>query len=334
MHPKISILLAVRNEANNILTCLESLEKLSFAKENLEILIGNDASTDDTATLIDNFIANKPYFRQYLITSNLNNLFGKANVLAQLAKNAKGDWLFFTDADIQVPADWIQEMLQNHRQASVDIGMVMGFTSVIPSNFFAILQALDWTFYIGVLDIFATLGKPMTAMGNNMAIANKAYQAVGGYENINFSVTEDYAIFRAIRTQNIGFQQLASDKVLAFTQALPTLQDVLRQRIRWLGEFKTFPIWIQGSIIVTGFHLPIFCLLLVLSPYLFSLFYGLRLLSIYSILLYYIYKTKQYCLVKYCIFYDIFHLFFSLLLVIQFFGKKNILWKGRTYAKK
>ena len=42
--PKVSVLLAVRNEEENILRCLEALEDMDYPKNKIEILIGNDRS--------------------------------------------------------------------------------------------------------------------------------------------------------------------------------------------------------------------------------------------------------------------------------------------------
>ena len=153
----ISILLAVRNESENIIACLQSLEILEYPKTQLEILIGNDNSEDDTEQLIQDFIANKPYFKLFTITQNLNNLQGKANVLAQLANKAEGKWLFFTDADMKLPKKWIQNMIgesnnqennnQENRNKKNEIGIITGFTTVaqnsLPKNsFFAKLFAV------------------------------------------------------------------------------------------------------------------------------------------------------------------------------------------------
>ena len=343
----ISILVAVRNESANIISCLQSLENLNYGKnyatdyrnQNLEILIGNDASEDNTEELIQNFIADKPHFQLVSIKTQVAKLHGKPNVLAQLAHHAHGEWLFFTDADVQVPIDWIDEMLCHEKH---EIALITGFTSIIPTTFFATLQALDWTFYLGCMHIFSSLNLPMTAMGNNMAVRKQVYDAVGGYENIAFSVTEDYALFKTITTQGFGFQQLASEKVLAFTKPSVSLSDFIQQRQRWLGEFCNFPFWIKAMILSAGFHLPFFCLLLCYGFAIgnFAIFitcYSLRFMLINSILAHYIHKTKQTKLFFYLLIYDLFHLLFSFIFIINFLknllGKSQIKWKGRVYER-
>src|SRR5688500_1606136 len=60
---KVSILIAARNEAENIITCLQSITRLNYPSHLIEVLIGDDNSSDDTAKLVEAFIAGKPNFK-------------------------------------------------------------------------------------------------------------------------------------------------------------------------------------------------------------------------------------------------------------------------------
>ncbi|MCW9094929.1 MAG: glycosyltransferase, partial [Ignavibacteriaceae bacterium] len=57
--PKVSIVVAVRNEEKNILCCLESLNNLEYPENKIEIMIVDDASTDNTLSLVNDFIQDK-----------------------------------------------------------------------------------------------------------------------------------------------------------------------------------------------------------------------------------------------------------------------------------
>ncbi|MEZ4901995.1 MAG: glycosyltransferase [Spirosomataceae bacterium] len=141
---KVSILIAARNEAHTILDCLQSVEALSYPKENLQILVGNDASEDDTEQLVQNFITEKPYFQLINVINRENSinatLKGKANVLAHLAQHATGEYLFFTDADIEVPKDWIQNMLLHFKK---NVGIVTGITTM-KTPIFPKIHPISW----------------------------------------------------------------------------------------------------------------------------------------------------------------------------------------------
>src|SRR4051812_39579343 len=71
--PLVSILVAARNEEDNILACLKAIDALSYPVHRLEVLIGNDESEDGTVELVQQFIHDKPPFRLYNITRRLGH---------------------------------------------------------------------------------------------------------------------------------------------------------------------------------------------------------------------------------------------------------------------
>ena len=100
--PQISIWVACRNEEKNIENCLNSLLNLNYPKEKIQILIGNDQSTDNTRQIILDVInANqesveynekKPHLQLVDIVDDDSGLKAKARVMAQLDKHAIGDF--------------------------------------------------------------------------------------------------------------------------------------------------------------------------------------------------------------------------------------------------
>lgn len=149
-------------------------------------------------------------FQLHHITEQLGKARGKANVLANLAHVATGEYFSITDADIQVNPNWIQSMLVRFDD---ETAIVSGITIGKGNNFFEKLQALDWTYFNAVLTATTNMGIPCTAVGNNMVISRKAYFATGGYESSDFSVTEDYKLYAAVRklkwkTKNIATPEL------------------------------------------------------------------------------------------------------------------------------
>lgn len=330
---KVSILIAARNEAANIVECLQSVEALSYPKSYLQVLVGDDASTDDTADLIRDFIKDKPYFELVSIGTSLPNLKGKTNVLAQLAHKATGEYLFFTDADIEVPTDWIQEMLRHFKPK---VGVVTGITTMKIPKFprwgLAGFQGLEWLYYLSIMRLFSLLRVPVTAMGNNMAVTRQAYDAIGGYEGIPFSITEDYALFRAILDVGFRFEQLYDRRVLTISKPVPTFQELLIQRKRWMYGAMSLPWELRIGVYLNGLLLPIFgilacvfpqfTLLLVVLSYLFTtawLIGGLSWLQLNALLLG-------------APFFWFYHLGMNFTMLINFYTATSTKWKGRTYS--
>jgi 1,2-diacylglycerol 3-beta-glucosyltransferase len=84
--PRVSILIAARNEEAALPRCLASVRALAYPPHLLEVLVGDDASTDRTRAAAEAAMQGfEGSFRVVSITDTLGSARGKANVLAHLA---------------------------------------------------------------------------------------------------------------------------------------------------------------------------------------------------------------------------------------------------------
>jgi cellulose synthase/poly-beta-1,6-N-acetylglucosamine synthase-like glycosyltransferase len=229
--PDISILVPARNEEANILRCLQSLAALQYPAGKMQILVGDDRSTDGTAAIIRQFIANKPAFQYVFIGDDLPGQRGKQNVLAQLAHHATGQILIVTDADIVVQPGWAQAVVR-HFDAQ-EVGMVSGPTIVEDARPTGRLQQLDWAYGLSSMQAFAYAGQPVAAVGNNMAVTRAAYDAAGRYENMPFSITEDYRLYEHISGKGYAVRYPFYPEILNRSAPMLGLGNLLQQRKRW-----------------------------------------------------------------------------------------------------
>ncbi|WP_018620842.1 glycosyltransferase family 2 protein [Spirosoma luteum] len=328
-YPLVSILIAARNEEAIIGACLRAVGQLHYPANSIDVLIGNDQSTDQTATLVAGFVRDNPAFRLIDSTESVAGLAGKANVLAQLARQANGQYLFFTDADTQVSPDWLTEML---RSFTGNTGVVTGVTLPEGPSVFHKLQTLDWLYNLTLTHLVGSVGMPITAMGNNMAVSKEAYNAVGGYESLPFSVTEDYTLFRAILAKGYGFQTLLSESVLARTEPVGTFTAFLQQRKRWMRGATALPGWIVGFLYGNYLAGPLLLLIGWFSPVLAIGLYLSRLLIQTMVLSLGLSRLRQTRLWPYALLFDGYQLIIGPVAVVYYWLPTKIDWKGRKYA--
>ncbi|MGH7451756.1 MAG: glycosyltransferase [bacterium] len=238
--PSVSVLIAARNEENRLPHCLDSLLRSQYPAEKFEILVIDDRSTDNTRQIAERFAHQHSQVRVIPINRRLENMCGKASALCQGLIHARGEIILMTDADCQVPPSWIPQMASHF---APNVGLVGGFTLLSSREktnaIFAEIQTLDWMYLLTVGAGAAGLRKPVSIIGNNFAFRRAAYDAVGGYEKLGFSIIEDFALMRAIHEQTHWQIIFPLDPQIAITSEPATSwREFYEQRQRWAAGGK------------------------------------------------------------------------------------------------
>lgn len=122
-NPSVSVLISARNEERDIGWKIAETLAWEYPKEKLEILVASDASTDRTDEILRAVIDNR--FR-YI---RLEHRQGKGEALNRLAALAKGDLLFFSDANSHIPGTCLQKIVRHF--ADRRVGAVTGSENTI-----------------------------------------------------------------------------------------------------------------------------------------------------------------------------------------------------------
>jgi poly-beta-1,6-N-acetyl-D-glucosamine synthase len=116
--PKVSVLIAARNERRDIGWKLTQTLAWDYPADRLEVLVGSDASTDGTDDEI------KAVRDSRLIFVRNPERAGKNITLNRLARLASGEVLFFTDANTHIEAECLKAMVRHF--ADPRVGCVTG----------------------------------------------------------------------------------------------------------------------------------------------------------------------------------------------------------------
>lgn len=322
--PAVSILIAARNEEMNIERCLKSLLQQDYPSDKLQILVGDDDSIDDTNKIANSILESVDNAAVLNITENVSHQRGKANVLAQLAKTANGDYLFVTDADMELPCSWIKKMLTAFDE---NTAIVTGVTKSVDND----SQSIDWLFGLGMVKVLHDYNVPVTTMGNNMVISRKAYDAVGGYENIPFSITEDLELFKQVNRKGFKVKQLYNSEVLGLTRPIVGFKELLDQRKRWMQGAVQLPWPIVIILFIQAFYFPAIILLFIQSP-----FQSLALIFVKTVVqgtfIYQCHNSLGLKLsAKQVVNHELYSWIVSCSSLFYYFWPKKVIWKGRNY---
>lgn len=104
MKVNVSIVVCVKNEAQYIGKCINSILNQSFS--DFELVIIDDMSTDNTKKIIEGFKDKRlKYFRN-------EKWLGISESRNRGIKHAEGEYVFFTDGDCTVTQNWVEEGLK------------------------------------------------------------------------------------------------------------------------------------------------------------------------------------------------------------------------------
>lgn len=327
--PLATVIVAARNEEDNIYDCLDSLDKLEYPEGKLEILIVDDESTDRTPEIIIDFISNKPKFKLVKADRDFGETKGKARAIANAIEHSTGEVILTTDADCRVSSTWAKTIASYYVG---DVVMVCGYTNQEWKNLFEAVQDMDFIYLLTIAAGAINLGKPLSAIGNNMSYKKSAYYEVGGYEKIKFSVTEDFQLLMAIKKLKGKKIIYPSDpNGLVTSKPCSDWKTVYLQKRRWAvgGMNSTLDNLI---IISTGFWMTLFTLMI---PFFYSpnLIY-LLCLKIFTdlFMVYHIYKQLRikFTLSNFIGFQLYQTVYFTIIGVSLIFSRK-VIWKGREY---
>ena len=102
--PSISVVIAARNEEKNISYLLNDLVNQSIDKNNFEVIISNDRSTDNTKNIIDKYAKDHSFIKTIHI-SEKHDMSPKKFALTKAIDQSNGETIIATDADCRVPID-------------------------------------------------------------------------------------------------------------------------------------------------------------------------------------------------------------------------------------
>ncbi len=231
----ISIVIPFRNEQDNILTNLKSLESQLYPSEKFEIIYVDDFSEDlSQDILIKNIRKNN--FKILSVPEEYSKNAHKKRAIRYGIENAKGEIIVTTDADCIYDEEWLQTLLLSFDALT---GFVSGPVEFISDKgVFSQFQQLE---FAGLVLSGAGLigsGHPTICNAANIAYKKKVFDEVGGFnDNMNLSSGDDELLMQKISKDSDYKVKFCIDKkAIVKTSANKNMGDFLQQRKRWASK--------------------------------------------------------------------------------------------------
>ncbi len=260
--PPISVVVPARNEEDSLPALLEALDQQTHP--NHEVVIVDDASTDDTVALAEEWTSNRTHARVVSVTDPTSPR--KKHALSRGIDAARHDLLAFTDADCAPPPDWLSVLAGTHAASDGD-RVLVGYSPLRGPGLLGrfvqyetLLHALYATAAIG-------LHRPYMAVGRNLSYPRSVFEAVGGFDHSgggreSMSGDDDLFVQAVHRQDAAEVRALLDDRTFVPSTAPTSWTAWARQRRRHVSAGRHYP-WTVGTHL-TLFHASL--LLLWIAP--------------------------------------------------------------------
>lgn len=231
VRPLVSVLIPAHNEELSIIRCLDSVRRNTYRK--LEIIVIDDASTDNTRKLVRDYIKQHPKRDIKLMYRQKNH--GKAAALNHALHS--GDLIMTLDADSVLERHAISNMVTYFEDPKV-VGVAANVQIMDNFTVLGLLQRFEHMVGYRAKKFYSMANCEFIVGGVASTYRRQTLQAVKYYDLD--TTTEDIGLSLKVVAQGNKDQRIIyGADVLAQTEGVQTFKALLRQRYRWkLGSLQ------------------------------------------------------------------------------------------------
>lgn len=240
--PPIAVIVPLRNEAHNVLACLQSLIEQDYPREQLEIVAVDDNSNDQTAAIVRAIAARDHRVRLLQIGALPAGWTGKPHACWIGALDTEAEWLCFVDADTVSEPALLRSAVFALRERNLDL---LSFSPlqelthfldrlVMPLGFLAVAASMDCA------EVNDSGSSEVRVNGQFIMMRTHDYFAVGGHASVRGHICEDAALARLMKASGLRVGLLGGESLIR-TRMYRTAHDL------WEGFSKNIAETFGGS---------------------------------------------------------------------------------------
>lgn len=236
--PKISVIIPAWNEGRGVIKTIDSVLRAGY--DNVELVVVNDGSTDDSDKLIKDYAKGLSKSGEGALAKRLKYIYkengGKGKALNTGIKASTGEIILTVDADSALEPGSLKNLTKYFMDP--EIMAVVGNVEVANStNLIGLAQKLEYFFGFYNKRAHALMGAEYIFGGACAAFRAEVFEQIGLFDTEN--KTED--IEMSMRTKYHGMKSTYAEDVICYTEGASDLNGLIAQRIRWKkGRLDTF----------------------------------------------------------------------------------------------
>jgi len=233
---RFSIIIPARNEAQSIIACLKTIIQQDYPTDCYEILVIDDFSTDETAVLVQTFMAENKLFPIKLLHAELLHTKGKKACITAAIAQAKFDFICLTDADCTRGKEWLKAINALVQKKATQ--MIYGPVFFSANNLFEQSQTLEFMGLVGIGAAAIQLKNPNMCSAANLIFKKSAFYEIGGYagnENIA-SGDDEFLLHKIFKLYPNEVFFIKDHRAIVETSPNGSMEELAQQRRRWVSK--------------------------------------------------------------------------------------------------
>ena len=235
--PRVSVVIAARNEEDQISNLINDLIIQEYPINQLEIVLVNDRSTDSTLDIITEASNNYAFIKVVSINEESKEMTPKKNALTKGIESALGEIVVLTDADCRVGKLWVSSMAYSVMNQNC---ISIGFSEVTNENdsLFDRYQRIDFFSIIIANAGVSGWGAFWSGSGQNLAFYKNDFEAIDGFQDVRKRISgDDMYLVQAISNLKNGYVHIDPNSFVK-TSPVKSVSSFFNQRVRWSSNAK------------------------------------------------------------------------------------------------
>jgi cellulose synthase/poly-beta-1,6-N-acetylglucosamine synthase-like glycosyltransferase len=227
--PTVSILIPAHNEERVIRRILHAMTELTYPKDKMQIIVIDDASTDNTGDIAEHYSQMSNYIK-VIHRDKKNGGQGKASALNAGSKHVKGEIIFCFDADYYPQRDILEKLTKEF--ADPQVGVVQGRITVLneSQNMVTRLVALERIGGYGIDQQARNNLGLITQFGGTVGgIRRNLLERLGGWDESILAEDTDLTF----RVYLAGYKVRYVNDAECYEEAVESWRAYWKQRYRW-----------------------------------------------------------------------------------------------------
>lgn len=232
--PKVSIVIAAKNEAAVIKQRISNLTKQDYPREQLEIVVISDGSTDETNEYIEQILKRSEQMQPLVRLFAFDTPVGKPSAVNKGVELATGEYIVFADARQSFDEGAVKALVRNFTDP--EIGCVSGELLFVDNDNpnLQLEMGLYWSYEKAIRKLESETGSVMGATGAIYSIRKNLYRPLPAE-----TILDD--VLTPIHILSQGFRVLFEPAARAYDTVSDDMDQEWHRKVRTLtGNWQLF----------------------------------------------------------------------------------------------